>query len=151
MDRDLIARGGILLLALCGVGVSSYLLYEHFVAPIACFTGEGCQIVDDSVYSEIFGVPMSAIGLASFLGIIVLQLGSLRTQDPLASYLQLAVFGAAVAGVVFAAYLTYLEVVVIEALCSWCLTSAAIITLILLLSIWTLRAVRASQLTEATA
>ena len=151
MDRDLIARGGILLLALLGVGVSSYLLYEHFVAPIACFTGEGCQTVDDSVYSEIFGVPMSGIGLVSYLGIIALQLGSLRARDPLASYCQLAVFGAAVAGTVFGVYLTYLEVVVIQALCSWCLTSAVIITLILLLSLWALRAMRSSPLTEATA
>lgn len=150
MDRDLIARGGILLLALCGVGVSSYLLYEHFVAPIACFTGEGCQTVDDSIYSEIFGVPMSGIGLVSYLGIIGLQLGSLRARNPVASYLQLAVFGASVAGVAFAVYLTYVEVFIIEALCSWCLTSAVIITLILLLSIWTLQAMRTPHPIEAT-
>ena len=151
MDRGFIIRGTILLLALCGAGVSSYLLYEHFVAPIACFTGTGCQTVDDSVYSEVFGIPMSGIGLVSYLGIIGLQLGNLRVRDPLASYLQLAVFGAAVAGVVFAAYLTYLEIFVIEALCSWCLTSAVLMALILLLSIWTLRATRASGMTEATA
>ena len=151
MDRDLIARGGILLLALLGVGVSGYLLYEHFVAPIACFTGTGCQTVDDSVYSEVFGIPMSGIGLVSYLGIIGLQLGNLRARDPLASYFQLAVFGAAVAGVVFAAYLTYLEVVVIQALCSWCLTSAVLITLILLISIWTLRTLRSEDTTASPA
>jgi uncharacterized membrane protein len=144
MDRDLLLRGGILILALLGIGTSAYLMYEHFVAPIACFTGSGCETVDDSVYSEVFGVPMSVIGLASYLGIFALQLLSLRARRPLADYCQLGVFGMALAGVVFAGYLTYLEFYVIHALCSWCLTSAALITLIWLLSMWTLREVRAS-------
>ncbi len=139
------------MLALLGIGTSAYLLYEHFVAPIACFTGSGCQTVDDSVYSEIFGVPLSAIGLASYVGILALQLASLRAEPPVASYCQLAVFGIALAGVVFAAYLTYLEFYVIHALCSWCLTSAAIITLILILSAWGLRLIQPPSDDEATA
>lgn len=132
-----------MVLALLGIGVSAYLLYEHFVAPIVCFTGSGCQTVDNSVYSEIFGVPLSAIGLASYVGILALQLASLRTEPPVASYCQLAVFGIALAGVVFAVYLTYLEFYVIHALCSWCLTSAVIVALIWLLSVWVLRDMRA--------
>lgn len=132
-----------MMLALLGIGVSAYLLFEHFVAPIVCFTGSGCQTVDNSVYSEIFGVPLSAIGLASHVGILALQLASLRTNPPVASYCQLAVFGIAQAGVVFAVYLTYLEFYVIHALCSWCLTSAVIGLLTWLLSVWVLRDMRA--------
>lgn len=151
MDRDLFLRGGILLLALAGIGVSAYLMYEHFVGPIVCFTGSDCQTVDDSVYSEIFGIPMAAIGLVSYLAVLGLELGSLRAREPLAGYLQLAVFGVSLAGVVFAIYLTYLEFYVIHALCSWCLTSAVVITLIFLLSIGTLRTMRSTDTADVPA
>lgn len=57
--------------------------------------------------------------------------------------IELAVFGIALAGVVFAVYLTYLEFYVTHALCSWCLTSAVIGLLTWLLSVWVLRDMRA--------
>jgi uncharacterized membrane protein len=38
-------------------------------------------------------------------------------------------------GVLFSIYLTYLELFVIKAVCIWCLTSAVIMTLLLLLSL----------------
>jgi len=47
----------------------------------------------------------------------------------------------ALGGVVFSGYLTYLEVFVIEALCSWCVASAIIITLLAIVggvNIWRL-------------
>jgi uncharacterized membrane protein len=44
------------------------------------------------------------------------------------------VFGLALAGTLFSLYLTYLEAFVIEAICAWCLTSAVVITLLLLVS-----------------
>jgi uncharacterized membrane protein len=44
-------------------------------------------------------------------------------------------FGMAVFGVLYSFYLTYLELFVIRAVCIWCLSSAAIITLLMLLSL----------------
>jgi len=38
-------------------------------------------------------------------------------------------------GVLFSAWLTYLELGVIHAICIWCVTSAVIVTLILLVSV----------------
>ncbi len=39
-----------------------------------------------------------------------------------------------VAGVAYSAYLTYVELFVIDAVCIWCVTSAAIMTVIFLAS-----------------
>ena len=43
----------------------------------------------------------------------------------------LAVFGIALGGVLYSAYLTWLEVAVIHAICVWCVVSAFIVTAIL--------------------
>jgi uncharacterized membrane protein len=39
-------------------------------------------------------------------------------------------------GVAFSIYLTYLELFVIRAVCMWCVTSAVVMTLLLLVSVW---------------
>jgi uncharacterized membrane protein len=44
------------------------------------------------------------------------------------------VFAGSLAGVLYAIYLTYLELYVINAICFWCVVSAIIITLICILS-----------------
>jgi uncharacterized membrane protein len=47
-------------------------------------------------------------------------------------------------GVLFSAWLTYLELAVIHAICIWCVTSAGIVVAILLISIADLRELRPS-------
>jgi len=59
--------------------------------------------------------------------------------------------GEAAIGVLFSAWLTYLELGVIHAICIWCVTSACIVTLILVASIADLREARgAGAETDAT-
>jgi uncharacterized membrane protein len=48
-------------------------------------------------------------------------------------------------GVLFSAWLTYLELAVIHAICIWCVTSAVIVTLILLVSIADYRELRVPE------
>lgn len=125
----------IIALALLGMGVSAYLLYEHYYAPIVCL-GSGCAIVDQSPYSEIFGVPLSGIGFLSYVTILGLAVGTLRTGSSLSV---LVIYGLALSGTIFSVYLTYLEVEVIGALCNWCVTSAVVLAVILVLAFWELR------------
>ena len=120
-------------LALLGLGSSAYLLYEHYVAPIICI-GQGCRIVDESIYSEIFGIPMSALGIGVYLAILGLSLARLRVRNPLADYLALAIYGLALSGTAFSAYLTYIEAVAIRAFCTWCVVSAVTITVLFILA-----------------
>jgi uncharacterized membrane protein len=121
-------------LAALGLGVSGYLLYEHYCAPIVCI-GSGCALVDASPYSEIFGVPLSIFGLVSYGFILTLALLSLRAPAPQAAWLHAGIYGMALTGTLFSAYLTYVELAIIHAVCTWCVSSAVLITLILLLAI----------------
>ena len=57
-------------------------------------------------------------------------------------WVALALFAMAGIGLVFTAYLTYLEAFVIHAWCQWCLVSGALVTLIFLFSIPGLRHAR---------
>jgi uncharacterized membrane protein len=121
---------GIVGLALFGLVVSSYLTYEHFCGPIACI-GQGCAIVNESVYCTIFGVPISVLGIVNYAAILGLALAAgLRSKGPLAAWLHLGVFGLSLSGTIFSAYLTYLEFAVIRAFCTWCVISAVTITAI---------------------
>lgn len=138
--------GAVAVLAALGLGVSGYLLYEHYCAPIACI-GTGCALVDASPYSEIFGVPLSALGLLSYGAILGLSLGGLRLRDrgPRAWPLFLGILGMALTGVLFSAYLTYVELAIIRAVCSWCVTSAVLITAIFAISLHALRTMPAPE------
>jgi uncharacterized membrane protein len=107
-------------LALGGAGISAYLTWVHYaeVEPI-CTGISDCVRVQSSSYAELAGVPVAVIGLAGYLGI----LGSLAVPGDAGR--QLTAFLALVA-VGFSAYLTYIEIAVIHAICQWCVASAIV-------------------------
>jgi uncharacterized membrane protein len=108
-------------LAVVGLLISSYLTWVHYagVAPV-CVGGSGaCESVQTSSYATIFGVPVAAIGLVGYSGLLLSAL--LRGEAGV--YLGLLV---ALVGTLFSAYLTYLELFVIHAICEWCVASAAL-------------------------
>jgi uncharacterized membrane protein len=128
-------RAAILVLAAIGAGIAGYLLYERWTggAPV-CGTG-GCEIVQNSKYSKLAGVPVALLGLIAYLVIFATAL----SRSELAR-----VAGAAVAlgGLVFALYLIYVQAALIDAFCQWCLASDVVIALLALLT--SLRLVRAT-------
>lgn len=125
------------LLALAGLGVAGYLAYvetQHVSA--VCGPVGDCNAVQGSPYARLFGVlPVGVLGAVGYTAILAVWLWRRVRSDVLAEYAPLATFGAALFGVLFSLYLTYLELFVIRAVCAWCLTSSVIITLLLLLSI----------------
>jgi uncharacterized membrane protein len=127
------------LLAVAGMVVAGYLTYSHIIcADLICFAGGGCNIVNRSPYAEIgvagFHISIAMLGLGGY--IIIFPLSLLRDRWTLA---RLGVFFCALFGFLYSAYLTYLELFVIHAICEWCVTSAVIMTCIFLLSIIDLR------------
>ena len=75
------------------------------------------------------------LGVVGYMGILTTKLWSRLRSDRPADYAPLALFGITVFGALFPLYLTYLEPFVIRAVCAWCLTSAVIITYLMLLSL----------------
>ncbi len=128
------------LLSLVGVFVSSYLyLYKiGKIGTMACGTG-GCEAVQTSEWARFLGVEVSLIGLLGYLGLLLVALAGL--QPPLVARRSVALLLVAMSGlgVAFAIYLTALEVFVIHAICRWCVGSAVIILLVLLVSLQDLR------------
>jgi uncharacterized membrane protein len=125
-----------LLIAL-GLGVALYLSYvETQIVEAVCGPVGDCNTVQSSPYSRLFGVlPVGVVGALGYVAILAAWLVSRRGSEALARLASIALFGFTLFGVLFSLYLTYLEPFVIRAVCIWCLTSAVIITLLLLLSI----------------
>ena len=133
-------------LSLVGVFVSSYLyLYKiGKIGTLACGTG-GCEAVQTSEWARFLGVEVSLIGLLGYLGLFLVALAGL--QPPLVARRDVALLLVAMSGlgVAFAIYLTALEVFVIHAICRWCVGSAVIILLVLVVSLLDLRRTSAGK------
>jgi uncharacterized membrane protein len=116
-------------LAVAGIGVAGYLTWAHYadVAPI-CATGGGCETVQQSSYAELGGVPVAILGLGGYLAILT---GLLVPGEAA----RLATAGIALVGAGFSAYLTYLELFVIDAICQWCVASAVIMVALAVLGL----------------
>lgn len=130
-------RSAMLVLFILGILVSFYLTYvETQSVQAVCGPVGDCNAVQSSRYAKLFGVlPIGLLGLAGYIAMLVTWWYSYQKQAKFASLAPLALFGMALFGVIFSLYLTYLEPFVIKAVCIWCLSSAVIITLILLNSL----------------
>jgi uncharacterized membrane protein len=119
------------LLTLVGLGVASYLTYIHYagINPV-CTLGGSCLKVQTSVYSKLAGVPVALMGLIGYVAIMA----SLLAPENETTRFATVVF--TVLGFGFSAYLTYRELFSIHAICEWCVSSAAIMTVLTCLAIW---------------
>jgi uncharacterized membrane protein len=136
-DRTL--RLAIIAFALLGLLVSLYLVYiKYNPASPFCVPGGGCDTVNSSRYSELAGIPVAIFGALAYLAI-----GALALLEPRLALARewgpMAQFGLAFAGTLYSAYLTYIELAVIHAVCPYCVASAVFITLILIASILRLK------------
>jgi uncharacterized membrane protein len=117
-------------LALVGLAIAGYLTAVRYGGSTpACVVGHGCEVVQRSRWSELAGVPVALVGLLGYTAILAsLALDSERAR--------LATAWLALVGVGFSAYLTYLEVAVIKAICPWCVASAVVMALLAALAVW---------------
>ena len=107
-------------LAILGAAIAGYLTWVHFaeLEPFCVGGGGACERVQSSPYASLGGVPVAVLGAAGYLAI----LASLALADRTVTAF-LALVGAG-----FSAYLTYVELAVIDAICQWCVASAAVMT-----------------------
>ena len=129
-----VASWALPVLAVIGLAISGYMAYvETQSVEAICGPVGDCNAVQGSPYAFLFGVlPIGILGLAGYTLILIAWGWSRMQQDPLAVYAPKALFGFALVGVFFSLYLTYLEPFVIGAVCMWCLSSAVVMTLLLI-------------------
>ena len=108
-------------LASLGAAISAYILYVRETnGSLVCSTG-GCETVQSSSYAELLGLPVAALGLAGFVVLLVAAL----TRGELARLVNATV---ALAAFLFAAYLLAVQLVVIDAICQWCVATDVLTT-----------------------
>ena len=126
---------GIVILTVLGAVDAVYLIiYKLTGNNQMCLGNGGCHDVNFSPYSEIYGIPVAVFGLAAYLAILCILILEARLKTAKENG-PLVIFGISLGGVAFTAYLTYLEIYVIHAICPFCVASAVIITLIFGLAI----------------
>lgn len=110
------------------IPATAFLVYLHYQpeASTVCNLGAAlnCDIVNKSIYAEIFGIPVAILGLITYLILLFFSIrGFFRNQKKLIPYLTLFTLG----GVVFSLYLTYIEAFVLKTYCVFCVTQQIII------------------------
>ena len=121
---------GITILSAIGIMLSLYLTYVDAGGGQAafCSAGSDCDVVRQSAFAKILGIPVAALGVAAYGAIFAVSLLSMARKKR-----WLILFILSLAGFVFTLYLTYLELFVIKAICTYCVVSAVIITIIFVL------------------
>ena len=125
---------GIVLIGLLGLFVALYLLLYHlgFYGALMCGAGS-CEVVQTSKYARFLGTPVPLWGTLWYAGVLVLAflgLGPAADQRWLDVLLALAVTG----GLLFSAYLTGVELIILHAVCMWCVISAVLTVLLFVLA-----------------
>ena len=112
------------MLALIGVAISAYLTINYYSGGGVnfCVTGEDCDVVKQSKYSNISGIPVSLIGIAGYVAILATTLLPLTKRKRWNTLFLLSIVGVA-----FSLYLTYIEIFEIKAICSYCVLSLLVI------------------------
>ena len=133
MDKKL--RWASVILTILGIMDATYLyIYKLSSNDRMCLGSGDCATVNYSRYSEVYGIPVALLGLLAYLIILGISILEIRTTF-FKTNANLLIFGISLVGVLFSAYLTYIELFVIFAVCPFCVISAILITLIFILSI----------------
>jgi uncharacterized membrane protein len=117
--------------------VAGYLAYvETAQVDAVCGPVGDCNTVQQSQYARLFGVlPIGVLGLIGYLAIAMSWAIARVDKDSLADLATLVLFMMTIFGTLFSIYLTFLEPFVIGATCAWCVTSAVLMTILMLLSV----------------
>jgi uncharacterized membrane protein len=125
-----------LLLSVVGAGIAAYLTYVHYdESVLVCTAGGGCHTVQESEYATIGPIPIAILGLGMF--VVLAGLALVRIFDWSFSILDaetanVASWGITLTALLYYAYLVYVELFVLEAICQWCVATTAVTVAIFL-------------------
>ena len=122
-------------LGIVGLLVSIYMtIYKVTSNDGMCLGSGDCSTVNASRYSEVNGIPVAAVGVIGYLAILAVHYFEDRS-----SFFKkngtLMVLGMALTGFLFTVWLIYVELVLLKAICPFCVASQVVMTLIFILAI----------------
>jgi vitamin-K-epoxide reductase (warfarin-sensitive) len=119
----------IAVLALVGIALSAVSLQRHYATSASKFCDFAekfnCDIVNRSEFSTFMGLPVAGIGVVGY-GVLFALSAIYRSRAATRTF----ILAAALAGLVFALYLSYVEGFILDTWCVLCLGSLATITCI---------------------
>jgi uncharacterized membrane protein len=122
------SRKTIALVSLLGLFLGMYLtLYKMGVIGTLACNVSSCETVQTSRWSTFLGLPVATWGAGFYALMLALSIAGLQERFEQSRGLSLAMLLLAGWGVLFTAWLNYLEAFVIHAWCEWCLGSAALV------------------------
>ena len=122
-------------LSLAGLVLATYLSVAYLSgAGVACGVDGGCGAVTTSEYSRFLGVPVALLGVGGYAILLLGSLAALGLAQPPA-IMRWGIAGIAAIGFAFSAYLTATQAFLIGSYCVYCLTSASLMTAIMLLTL----------------
>lgn len=121
-------RQAIAVAALVGLFISGYLLLYKLglYGELMCGAGGSCGVVQASRWATFLGIPVAGWGTAWYAAVFVLALVGVQPRLQAEAWPGRGLLALAVAGVLFSAYLTYVELFVLRAICRWCVASAVL-------------------------
>lgn len=128
------------LMSVVGVFISLYLtLFKlGIIGELTCSVGS-CETVQLSRWGDFLGLPVAAWGVGFYLATLVLALVSVQPRFEDSRAFSLALVALTGWGLLFSAWLTYLELFVIHAICQWCVVSAILVAAMFVVSVLDLR------------
>jgi uncharacterized membrane protein len=124
------------LISLLGLFLGVYLsLYKFgYIGTLSCSVGS-CETVQTSRWSMFFGLPVATWGVGFYALMLALTIAGLQPRFEDSHGLSLALILLTGWGVIFTAWLNYLEGFVIHAWCEFCLISAGFVLLLFVLAV----------------
>ena len=130
-------------LVVLGLLVSIYMTIYKVTSNNAMCLGSGdCSTVNASSYSEVYGIPVAVFGVLGYAAILMVLYFENRNRF-LMQNSTLMIFGMALTGFIFTVWLIYVEVVLLKALCPFCVTSQTAMTIIFIIAV--MRLIRQPQ------
>lgn len=122
-------------LVIVGLFVSIYMtIYKVTGNEGMCLGSGDCSTVNASRFSEVNGIPVAVLGIIGYVAILGVHL--LENRNPFfRQNATLFIFGMALAGFVFTLWLIYVEIAIIKAICPFCVTSQAAMTIIFIIAV----------------
>jgi uncharacterized membrane protein len=150
-----LARRASFVVLVLAIAVSGYLSWLKISNERAVCVQGGrfdCGTVLSSAYSELGGIPIAWLGLATNLIVVAILLAETRIAA-LRSYSAILAFAVVLFAFLFSVYLVYVQAFLIQAFCVWCLTHEALIAVLFGIVTWRLitelRAYDEPELAEA--
>jgi uncharacterized membrane protein len=139
-------RMAVAAMAFAGIFLALYLtLYKlGIIGQLACTVGE-CEAVNLSRWARLFGLPIAAWGVGFYVVLFAVAMAGISDRFADEPWLGTALVVLTGWGVLFSAWLTYLELFVIHAICMWCVGSAILVTITFVVSVLDWRERRAAR------